>query len=71
MHENPCNEFCKAAEASERGVELCVDDDLDIPAGVADPRDLVTIVGNLIDNAVDATAATTRIRAGSGWKPGR
>jgi sensor histidine kinase regulating citrate/malate metabolism len=44
----------KAAEASERGVELCVDDDLEVPAGVADPRDLVTIVGNLIDNAVDA-----------------
>jgi two-component system CitB family sensor kinase len=52
----------KAAEASERGVELCVDDDLDIPAGVADPRDLVTIVGNLIDNAVDATAATPEPR---------
>jgi len=46
----------KAAEASERGVELRVDDDLEIPAGVADPRDLVTIVGNLLDNAVDATA---------------
>jgi two-component system, CitB family, sensor kinase len=52
----------KAAEASERGVELCVDDDLDIPAGVADPRDLVTIVGNLIDNAVDATADTPEPR---------
>lgn len=44
----------KAAEAGERGVELRVDDDLDVPAGVADPRDLVTIVGNLLDNAVDA-----------------
>ena len=44
----------KAAEASERGVELRVDDDLQVPAGVADPRDLVTIVGNLLDNAVDA-----------------
>ena len=46
----------KAAEASERGVELRVDDDLEVPAGVADPRDLVTIVGNLLDNAVDAAA---------------
>ena len=44
----------KAAEAGERGVELRVDDDLEVPAGVADPRDLVTIVGNLLDNAVDA-----------------
>ena len=46
----------KAAEASERGVELRVDDDLEVPAGMADPRDLVMIVGNLLDNAVDAAA---------------
>jgi sensor histidine kinase regulating citrate/malate metabolism len=46
----------KAAEAGERGVELRVDDDIELPAGVADPRDLVTIVGNLLDNAVDAAA---------------
>jgi two-component system, CitB family, sensor kinase len=46
----------KAAEAAERGVELRVDDDIDLPAGVADPRDLVTIVGNLLDNALDAAA---------------
>jgi sensor histidine kinase regulating citrate/malate metabolism len=46
----------KATEAGERGVELRVDDDIELPAGVADPRDLVTIVGNLLDNAVDAAA---------------
>jgi sensor histidine kinase regulating citrate/malate metabolism len=46
----------KAAEAGERDVELRVADDIDVPAGVADPRDLVTIVGNLLDNAVDAAA---------------
>jgi two-component system, CitB family, sensor kinase len=46
----------KAAEAGERGVALQVVDDIDVPAGVADPRDLVTIVGNLLDNAVDAAA---------------
>ncbi len=46
----------KAAEAGERGVELCVADDIEVPCGVADPRDLVTIVGNLLDNAVDAAA---------------
>ena len=44
----------KAAEAGERGVELQVDDDIEVPCGIADPRDLVTIVGNLLDNAVDA-----------------
>jgi two-component system CitB family sensor kinase len=46
----------KAAEAGERGVELRIDDDIEVPAGVADPRDLVTIIGNLLDNAVDAAA---------------
>lgn len=50
----------KAAYAEERGVELVltpdtrVDDDV-IPDGV-EPRDMVTILGNLIDNAVDAAA---------------
>ena len=46
----------KAAEAGERGVELQVSDDIEVPCGIADPRDLVTIVGNLLDNAVDAAA---------------
>jgi sensor histidine kinase regulating citrate/malate metabolism len=60
----------KAAEASERGVELRVDDDLEVPAGMADPRDLVTIVGNLLDNAVDAacdapTPRWVRLEAGT------
>lgn len=42
----------KSAEAAERGVELSVEGEpgqLDLP-----PRDLVTIVGNLVDNALDA-----------------
>jgi two-component system CitB family sensor kinase len=46
----------KDAEAAERGVDLMVADDVDLPAGVADPRDLVTILGNLLDNAIDAAA---------------
>jgi sensor histidine kinase regulating citrate/malate metabolism len=48
----------KAAEAGERGVELRVVDDIEVPCGVADPRDLVTIVGNLLDNAVDAASGS-------------
>lgn len=44
----------KAAEAGERGVELGLGDGATVPAGLADPRDLVTVVGNLLDNAVDA-----------------
>ncbi|MFG1927329.1 ATP-binding protein [Cryptosporangium sp. NPDC048952] len=47
----------KVAQASERGVELVLDPEATVPPGVADPRDLVTIVGNLIDNAVDAAVA--------------
>ena len=48
----------KTAQANERGVELVVSDDsrLDdglLPASLPS-RDLVTIFGNLIDNAVDA-----------------
>lgn len=48
----------KTAQAAERGVELAVTDDSRIDDGVvpAGPgaRDLVTILGNLVDNAVDA-----------------
>src|SRR5690606_31106469 len=44
----------KAAAAGERGVERRVDEGTHLPAGTADPRDLVTIVGNLLDNAIDA-----------------
>ncbi|MBD3783609.1 MAG: sensor histidine kinase [Micrococcales bacterium] len=44
----------KAAEAHERGVELVVDPGLRWPADVAPARDVVTVVGNLVDNAIDA-----------------
>jgi two-component system, CitB family, sensor kinase len=47
----------KAAQASERGIDLVVADDVEVPEGLVDPRDLVTIVGNLLDNALDAAAA--------------
>jgi len=47
----------KTAQASERGIELSVVGDLggrDAPP--VEPRDLVTVVGNLVDNAMDAVA---------------
>jgi two-component system, CitB family, sensor kinase len=49
----------KAAEASERGAQLVITDDTEIDDAVLDrsgvaPRDVVTILGNLIDNALDA-----------------
>ncbi|PKW27829.1 sensor histidine kinase [Phycicoccus duodecadis] len=49
----------KAAEAHERGVDLVLDPALRWPAGVAAPRDLVTVVGNLVDNALDAVLPQT------------
>ncbi|MFD8078616.1 ATP-binding protein [Streptomyces sp. NPDC059718] len=59
----------KAAEANERGVELTVTEDSRIDDGVLPAsltsRDLVTLLGNLIDNALDAAiegAAQTAAR---------
>ncbi|QKV92479.1 sensor histidine kinase [Streptomyces sp. NA02950] len=50
----------KAAQASERGVELVLAPASRIDDGVLPPglpaRDLVTILGNLLDNATDAAA---------------
>lgn len=45
----------KAAQAQERGVELRLDD-LAVPATGMPAEDLVVIVGNLVDNAIDAAA---------------
>ncbi|HEX6360312.1 sensor histidine kinase [Actinophytocola sp.] len=48
----------KAAEANERGVELVITPETEIDdavlGGTLAPRDVVTILGNLIDNALDA-----------------
>ncbi|WP_411123367.1 ATP-binding protein [Streptomyces sp. x-19] len=50
----------KAAQANEHGVELVLTEDSRIDDGVIPPdlpaRDLVTVLGNLIDNALDAAA---------------
>lgn len=46
----------KAAEASERGVTLEVDPASSVPESVIPARDLVTVIGNLLDNAIDAAA---------------
>lgn len=47
----------KAAQASERGIELRIAPDAVWPSHAAPVRDVVTIVGNLIDNAFDAVAS--------------
>jgi sensor histidine kinase regulating citrate/malate metabolism len=46
----------KAAVCRERGVELRLDEASDLPEGALGAEDLVTIVGNLVDNALDALA---------------
>jgi two-component system, CitB family, sensor kinase len=56
----------KAAEANERGVELSLADGLEVPEHGIDGRDLVTIVGNLIDNAIDAAAGVSGASGASG-----
>jgi sensor histidine kinase regulating citrate/malate metabolism len=54
----------KAAEASERGAELTITPDTmidDVGPGV-EGRDLVTILGNLIDNGIDAVVRESGAR---------
>jgi two-component system CitB family sensor kinase len=53
----------KAAVASERGIELRVTEGTRLPEDYQGARDLVTVVGNLVDNALDSVASSL----GSGW----
>ncbi|HEY8980314.1 MAG TPA: sensor histidine kinase [Streptomyces sp.] len=52
----------KATVAAERGVALKLSDRTRLPDRLVDPRGLVTIVGNLVDNALDAVGGTTHAR---------
>ncbi|MFV0127697.1 ATP-binding protein [Streptomyces sp. HMX112] len=56
----------KAAQANERGLELVLTRDSRIDDGVLPPtlppRDVVTILGNLIDNALEAARGTAASR---------
>ncbi|MFE5918977.1 ATP-binding protein [Streptomyces sp. NPDC056468] len=52
----------KATVAAERGVALSLSDRTGLPDRLIDPRGLVTIVGNLVDNALDAAAGTAHAR---------
>ncbi|GAB4001879.1 sensor histidine kinase [Nocardioides ultimimeridianus] len=47
----------KSAEAAERGIELTIEGELPELDGIAG-RDLVTVVGNLVDNAFEAVASS-------------
>ncbi|MGW2124786.1 sensor histidine kinase [Streptomyces sp. NPDC001758] len=52
----------KATVAAERGVALRVSDGTRLPDRLIDPRGIVTVVGNLVDNALDAVAGTSHAR---------
>ncbi|WP_069169159.1 ATP-binding protein [Streptomyces griseus] len=52
----------KATVAAERGVALRMAPGTLLPDRLVDPRGLVTVVGNLVDNALDAAAGTTEAR---------
>ncbi|GER24295.1 histidine kinase [Zafaria cholistanensis] len=52
----------KAAQAHERGVELVISGAGTLPPGAIQALDLVTVVGNLVDNAIDAAAGAEPAR---------
>ncbi|WP_314619404.1 sensor histidine kinase [Streptomyces stackebrandtii] len=52
----------KATVAAERGVSLRISSESLLPDRLVDPRELVTVVGNLVDNALDAVAGTPGAR---------
>ncbi|MFC8364977.1 ATP-binding protein [Streptomyces griseorubiginosus] len=52
----------KATVAAERGVALWISDRTRLPDRLVDPSGLVTIVGNLVDNALDAAAGAPHAR---------
>jgi two-component system, CitB family, sensor kinase len=52
----------KSAQAAERGVQLRLGDSTAVTGIPVEQRDAVTILGNLIDNAIDAVSeASTRV----------
>jgi two-component system, CitB family, sensor kinase len=48
----------KSAQAGERGVQLIVDEASRLDGAPLPGRDLLTVVGNLVDNALEAVAGT-------------
>ena len=54
--------LAKASASSERHVEFRLASDARLPAHVPAIRDLITVVGNLVDNAIDAASASV-----DGW----
>jgi two-component system CitB family sensor kinase len=51
--------LAKTAVATERSVELIISDDSRLADGGVDTNTLLTVTGNLIDNAIDAAASSS------------
>lgn len=57
----------KSAQAGERGIEFSIDGGPRLETTGIAPVDLVTVVGNLIDNAFDAATEAADGRGGTAW----
>lgn len=57
----------KSAQASEHGLALSIDCDPNLDTAGIPALDLVTVLGNLIDNAFDAAADAAAGLPGGGW----
>jgi two-component system CitB family sensor kinase len=55
----------KSAVAAERGIQFRLTPDSRLDGDAGHPRDLITVVGNLIDNALDAAATSSN--GGARW----
>lgn len=49
----------KASEAAELGITFEVEAEGELPEGAVEARELITVVGNLVDNAFEATQSRT------------
>jgi two-component system, CitB family, sensor kinase len=48
----------KTAQATERGIGFRIGEDTRVSALILEPRDMVTVLGNLLDNAFDAVSGS-------------
>ena len=51
----------KALEAEKRGVTLRIGPDADVVGSLLHPEDVTTVLGNLVDNGIEAAAASARL----------
>lgn len=49
--------LAKAAAASERAVDLVIDDESCVHGKIVSPAEILSVIGNLIDNAIDAASS--------------